>query len=200
MTDTLVALQTKLTSCQICSDRFAATATNHRPRPIVWFDKTARILIAGQAPGLKVHETGIPFKDRSGDRLREWMGIDDETFYDTSRIAIVPMAFCFPGYSKSGSDLPPPPICAKTWRDAVLNELNRVQLTLLIGGYAQKWHLGANRAPNVTKTVEQWRSHLPNVIPLPHPSWRNTGWLRANPWFETELLPILRTTVQKALK
>jgi len=200
MRNQFASLRRDLSRCTLCAERFAATATGHAPRPIVWFEKTARILIAGQAPGTKVHESGVPFQDRSGDRLRDWLGIDNDTFYDTSKIAIVPMAFCFPGYSKSGSDLPPPAICAKTWRAQVMEQLTDVRLTFLIGGYAQKWHLGANKAPNVTATVQSWQSHLPHAIPLPHPSWRNTGWLKSNPWFEAELLPVLRASVQKALK
>ena len=199
MDETLNSLQKKLSSCQICAGRFAQTVTGHAPRPVVWFEETARILIAGQAPGARVHESGVPFDDRSGDRLRDWLGLDPRTFYDTSRIAIVPMAFCFPGYSKSGSDLPPPTICAKTWRTKVLEHLPGVRLTLVIGGYAQKWHLGSDSTPNVTATVQNWQASLPGVIPLPHPSWRNTGWLKKNPWFEADLLPILRSRVQEAL-
>mgnify|MGYP001817403676 FL=1 len=200
MNDTASRLHRDLSSCSLCADRFAGTASRHAPRPVVWFDDSARILIAGQAPGTKVHQSGIPFQDRSGDRLRGWLGIDRETFYDTSRIAIVPMAFCFPGHSQSGSDLPPPAICARTWRARILDQLGKPDLTLLIGGYAQKWHLGAQNAANVTDTVANWRQLLPDAIPLPHPSWRNTGWLKKHPWFETDLLPVLRARVQKALK
>ncbi|MDJ0994962.1 MAG: uracil-DNA glycosylase family protein [Dinoroseobacter sp.] len=192
-------LVSEIQSCQICTDRFAATKTAHQPRPVVWFDQGARILIAGQAPGMRVHEAGKPFADPSGDRLREWMGVDTETFYDQSRIAIVPMAFCFPGYDAKGSDLPPPPICAKTWRAQVVDMLNEVRLTLLIGGYAQKWHLGATARGGVTQTVSAWRDLAPDVIPLPHPSWRNTGWLKKNPWFAAELLPALRARVAQEL-
>ncbi len=190
-------IQRDLKACTICADRFAATKTAHRPRPIVWFEESARILIAGQAPGIRVHEDGRPFWDRSGDRLRDWMGIDKETFYDRSSIAIVPMAFCFPGYNASGSDLPPPKICAATWRAPIVDALQSVRLTLLIGGYAQSWHLGTKTG--VTETVASWRDHLPNAIPLPHPSWRNTGWIKKNPWFEAGTLPILRHRVAEAL-
>lgn len=199
MSEIPATLQDRLSNCQICADRFANTATGHAPRPVVRFEEGARILIAGQAPGSRVHETGIPFNDRSGERLRSWMDIDSDAFYDSSRIAIVPMAFCFPGYSGSGSDLPPPRICARTWRNQIMERLTSIRLTLLVGGYAQKWHLGTDKAPNVTSTVQNWQSFLPKVIPLPHPSWRNTGWLKANPWFEAELLPTLHTSVQKAL-
>ena len=129
--------------------------------------------------------------------MRDWLGIDEATFYDQSRVAIVPMAFCFPGYNASGSDLPPPAICAKTWRSQVMDHLPNIHLTLLIGAYAQNWHLGDKMG--VTERVQKWKDHLPNAIPLPHPSWRNTGWLKKNPWFETELLPILRDRVAEVL-
>ena len=187
-----------LSACEICKDRFNATHTAHAPRPVVWFDKTARLLIAGQAPGARVHESGKPFTDPSGDRLRDWMGITEAAFYDQSRVAILPMAFCFPGYNAMGSDLPPPPICARTWRAPILDQLPEIRLTLLIGGYAQKYHLG-KAAPNVTDTVTRWRDHAPAIIPLPHPSWRNTGWVKRNPWFEAELLPDLKSRVKEAL-
>lgn len=143
-----------------------------------------------------MHESGKPFTDPSGDRLREWMGIGEDVFYDQSQIAILPMAFCFPGYNDKGSDLPPPAICAKTWRAAALEQLSSVRLMLLIGGYTQKWHLGPGK---VTDTVNAWRDHAPAVFPLPHPSWRNTAWLKKHPWFEAELLPELRQAVQEAL-
>lgn len=192
-------LKKRLGACDLCTARFAATATGHRPRPVVWFESTARLLVAGQAPGRQVHEIGIPFKDRSGDRLRNWMGVDESTFYDTSRVAIVPMAFCFPGYTASGSDLPPPTVCAETWRARVLDRLPTVRLTLLVGSHAQAWHLGLPRNAKVTDTVRDWQSRLPDAFPLPHPSWRNTGWLNSNPWFETDLLPELKSRVQEAL-
>jgi len=191
------ALRRDIAGCTICADRFAATATGHRPRPVVWFRPGAKVLIASQAPGLRVHEAGTPFWDRSGQRLRDWMGIDEATFYDRSRVAIVPMAFCFPGYDAAGSDLPPPPICARTWRARVLELLPDLALTLLVGGAAQRWHLPTRAS--VTATVATWREHAPALFPLPHPSWRNTAWLKRNPWFETELLPALRARVQKVL-
>lgn len=191
-------LASDILACRLCADRFRATATSHAPRPVVWIGGQARILIAGQAPGLRVHEAGKPFLDRSGDRLRDWMGIGEETFYDRTRIAILPMAFCFPGYDAKGSDLPPPRICATTWRERVMRQLSEVRLTLLIGGYAQSWHLPGARK-SVTGTVAAWRDFLPEALPLPHPSWRNTGWLKKNPWFEDDLLPILRSRVQEAL-
>jgi len=186
----------RIRECRLCADRFAVTATGHAPRPVVWFRPGARMLIVGQAPGARVHASGRPFTDPSGDRLRDWMGVDAETFYDLSRVAIVPMAFCFPGYDAKGSDLPPPPLCAQTWRGRVMEALGAVELTLLVGGAAQRWHLGAR---NVTDTVAGWRDHAPRVFPLPHPSWRNTAWLKRNPWFEADLLPALRARVKEVL-
>jgi uracil-DNA glycosylase len=192
------ALKDEVTACRICADRFAATETAHAPRPVFWVAPGARILVAGQAPGLRVHKSGKPFTDPSGDRLRLWMGVDEDTFYDRARVAIVPMAFCFPGYDAKGSDLPPPPICARTWRTRVLEHLPQVSLVLLVGGAAQRWHLGG--MDGVTSTVTAWRDHAPAVFPLPHPSWRNTAWLKRNPWFEAELLPVLRTRVREVLE
>ena len=191
-------LLAELSVCRLCAERFAATATAHAPRPVPWFRPGARILVAGQAPGMRVHKAGKPFFDPSGDRLRDWMGIDDETFYDRDRVAVLPMAFCFPGYDARGSDLPPPPLCARTWHARIMQVLGEIPLVLPIGGYAQKWHLG-KAAGNVTDTVAAWRDHAPRVFPLPHPSWRNTAWLKKNPWFEAELLPVLRARVQEVL-
>ncbi|WP_424972890.1 uracil-DNA glycosylase family protein [Dinoroseobacter sp. S76] len=189
----------ELRRCTLCAERFAATASGHNPRPVIWFHPDARILVAGQAPGLRVHLSGKPFTDPSGDRLRDWMGVSETEFYDLSKVAIVPMAFCFPGYDAKSSDLPPPKICAKTWRAQVLDSLPKVRLTLLIGGYAQSWHLGAAAKGGVTRTVAQWRDFAPEVFPLPHPSWRNTAWLKKNPWFEAEVLPALRTRLAEVL-
>ncbi|MEL6798540.1 MAG: uracil-DNA glycosylase family protein [Pseudomonadota bacterium] len=191
-------LPDEIAACRLCADRFAATATGHAPRPVVWFRPGARILIASQAPGLRVHEAATPFWDRSGDRLRDWMGVDEATFYDRTRIAIVPMAFCFPGYDANGSDLPPPKICADTWHTRVMASLGTAQLTLVIGGYAHRWHLGARTG--VTATVAAWRDHAPGVFALPHPSWRNTAWLKKHPWFEDEVLPALRARVAEVLQ
>jgi len=186
-----------LRACTICAARFAATATRHRPRPIVWFAPEARILIAGQAPGMRVHEAGKPFWDASGVRLRDWLGLEEDVFYDQSRVAIVPMGFCFPGYNAKGSDLPPPPVCARTWRAQALAMVPDVRLTLLIGGYAMKYHLEG--FTKVTDAVAGWRDHPPGVFALPHPSWRNTGWLKKNPWFEAEVVPRLRASVKDVL-
>jgi uracil-DNA glycosylase len=191
-------LRDDIAACRLCADRFAATATGHAPNPVVWFKPGARILVASQAPGLRVHHANTPFWDRSGQRLRDWMGVDEATFYDRSRIAIVPMAFCFPGYDAKGGDLPPPRICAQTWRAPAMDMLKDVELTLLIGAYAQGWHLGGRMG--VTQRVAGWRDHAPKVFPLPHPSWRNTAWLKKNPWFEAELLPVLRTGIREVLE
>ncbi len=193
----MTSLAEEISNCALCKERFAVTATGHAPRPVTWFEPKARILIAGQAPGMKVHHSGKPFTDPSGERLREWMAVSPEVFYDRARIAIVPMAFCFPGYSASGSDLPPPRICAETWRDRVLTTLPDIRLKLVIGGYAMKYHLG--RKMPVTEAVKGWRSHGPDTFVLPHPSWRNTGWLKKNPWFEAEVLPRLRKRIKDAL-
>lgn len=189
-------LATRIRACTLCAERFAAIETAHHPRPVLRVAPTARLLIAGQAPGARVHASGTPFTDPSGDRLRDWLGLDEGTFYDSTRVAILPMAFCFPGYRK-GADLPPPPICARTWRASVMQGLPNLRLILPIGGPAQRWHLGTREG--VTATVLRWRDFLPGAIPLPHPSWRNTGWLKRNPWFAAELLPVLRARVAEVL-
>ncbi|WP_170325881.1 uracil-DNA glycosylase family protein [Ruegeria arenilitoris] len=191
------SLQKEIEACRICADRFRATHTAHQPRPVVWFRQGTPLLIAGQAPGARVQASGRPFTDPSGDRLRDWLGIDETVFYDRSRVSIVPMAFCFPGYDARKADLPPPPICGQTWHNRVMNELGQVPLTVLVGGHAHKYHLGARGS--VTDTVRGWQDHAPQVFPLPHPSWRNTAWLKKNPWFEAELLPVLRARVKEVL-
>ncbi|MEX5728813.1 uracil-DNA glycosylase [Rhodovulum iodosum] len=193
-------LSAEIAACRLCAARFAGTATAHAPRPVPWFAPGARVLVAGQAPGMRVHQAGKPFLDPSGDRLRGWMGIAPEVFYDLSRVAVLPMAFCFPGYDAKGSDLPPPRVCAETWHDRVMADLGELPLTLLIGGYAQKWHLGPDARGGVTQTVAAWRAHAPRVFPLPHPSWRNTAWLKRHPWFEQEVLPALRARVREVLE
>lgn len=190
-------LTDQIRSCLICKERFCATATRHTPRPIVWFQPGVRILVAGQAPGKRVHESGLPFFDRSGDRLRDWMGINADTFYDTDRIGVLPTAFCFPGYDTKGADLPPPPICWETWHDRALQEIGEVRLTLIVGAYAIRRHLGLT-AP-MTQVVAGWRGHAPAAFPLPHPSWRNNAWIKRNPWFEAELVPELQAAVKSAL-
>lgn len=188
-----LTLQDQIAACRLCAGRFATTATAHQPRPVPWFRGSARVLVSGQAPGARVHASGLPFDDASGERLRSWMGVDRATFYDLDRVAVVPMAFCFPGYDAKGSDLPPPAICAATWRGQVLASLPDVRLTLLVGGAAQVWYLGKG---TVSDRVAAWHNYAARgVFPLPHPSWRNTGWLKRNGWFEAELVPELRAAV-----
>ena len=168
---------------------------------------TARLMIAGQAPGIRVHESGLPFNDPSGDRLRLWMGVDRETFYDASRIAIVPMGFCFPGWDRNRGDLPPRRECRETWHDPLMAELPAIETILTIGAYAQDYHfarlgLSRGRGEGMTDTVRRhadFAQTSPRVLPLPHPSWRNSGWLKKNPWFEAEVLPVLRRLVKRAL-
>ncbi|WP_170788206.1 uracil-DNA glycosylase family protein [Ruegeria lacuscaerulensis] len=191
------SLEKDIAACRICADRFAATETAHEPRPVVWFRQGTPILIAGQAPGARVHASGRPFTDPSGDRLRDWLGIGEDVFYDRARVSIVPMAFCFPGYDARKADLPPPPICGQTWHDKVMQTLGDVPLTVLVGGHAHKYHLKARGS--VTETVRNWQDHAPRVFSLPHPSWRNTAWMKKNPWFEADLLPVLRARVQEVL-
>lgn len=189
-------LEQDIRACQLCAADFKKTETKHEPRPVVWLSQSARILICGQAPGARVHESGRPFTDPSGERLRDWMGVTEDQFYDRAKVAILPMAFCFPGYNDKGSDLPPPKRCAQTWHKQAMAQMPQIGLTLLVGGYAQKWHINTK---NVTETVKDWKSHGPDIIPLPHPSWRNTGWLKKNPWFEADLLPVLRAKIKAEL-
>lgn len=200
----IAALGAAIAACRLCRDapeRGPDHRLPHEPRPVAVLSATARILIAGQAPGLRVHESGLPFNDASGDRLRAWLGVSREDFYDPAKFAIVPMGFCFPGYDAHGSDLPPRRECAPLWRHSVMAAMPQVELVLSIGQYAQGWHLGAAKASSMTETVRAWRRHLqrnekPAVLPLPHPSWRNTGWLKRNPWFEQDVLPELRKQVK----
>ncbi|WP_234835443.1 uracil-DNA glycosylase family protein, partial [Sinorhizobium meliloti] len=173
----------------------------HEPRPVAVLSASARILIAGQAPGLRVHESGLPFNDASGDRLRQWLSVDRAAFYDQRNFAIVPMGFCFPGYDRHGSDLPPRSECAPLWRQRAMDAMPQIELVLAVGHYAQRWHLGTDCPKSMTETVRNWQRYAKrnsgiSVLPLPHPSWRNTGWLRRHPWFEAELLPFLRERVQ----
>lgn len=191
MRDALDALVADIRACRVC-----APALPHEPRPIVWVHPEARILIAGQAPGRRVHESGVPWDDTSGDRLRDWMGLDRAAFYRRDHIAVAAMGFCYPGTVK-GADLPPRRECAPLWRPRLLPLLKNVRLTLLVGGYAHRWHLGA-RGP-ARDVIAAWRSYGENLLPLPHPSWRNSGWLKRNPWFEAEIIPVLRERVRRAL-
>jgi uracil-DNA glycosylase len=200
----LDALFGEIRGCRICVDHPIGKPLPHVPRPVIRGDATARILIAGQAPGTRVHASGKPFTDPSGDRLRDWMGLDEAAFYDEARIAIVPMGFCFPGLDAKGGDLPPRRECAPAWRDRVMAQLPAVKLVLAVGLYAQRWHLGQSVRKGLTETVSDWRAILeersgPAILPLPHPSWRNSGWLKRNPWFEDELLPVLRARISAAL-
>lgn len=192
MAENLQGLLAEIRACRICEKLLD-------PRPVLHITAKARILIASQAPGLRVHKTGQSFNDASGDRLREWIGVDRETFYDGSKVALVAMAFCFPGYDALGGDRPPPKACAARWRERLLAARAPFDTTLLVGGCAQTWHLGASVRENMTETVKAWRDYAPRYIPLPHPSWRNNGWLKKNPWFEAELLPYLRRRVRRVL-
>ncbi len=192
--DALDALVADIRACRVCARHFA-----HEPRPVIWVHPEARILIAGQAPGRLVHETGIPWNDPSGERLRSWMGMDRAVFYTRENVAVAAMGFCFPG-TEGGADLPPRPECAPLWRPRLLPLLGRVRLTLLVGGYAQRYHLREGAKRTLTDTVRSWRDYPLDVMPLPHPSWRNTAWLKRNPWFEAELVPELRRRVSAALE
>jgi len=182
-------------ACRIC-----AAYLPHGVRPVIRASANAKLIIVSQAPGLRVHQTGLSFNDPSGDRLRDWLGMDRDTFYDESRVAVVGMAFCFPGYDANGGDKPPRKECAPQWQDKVFAVLPEAKLTLLVGSYAQNWHLKGRTKANMTDTVKAWREYTPRYIPLPHPSWRNNAWLKKNPWFESELLPYLRRRVKAALK
>jgi len=191
-------------ACRICVETPDKNPLPHEPRPVLQVSATARLCICGQAPGTRVHQSGQPFTDPSGDRLRSWMGIGKEIFYDADRLAIVPMGFCFPGLDAKGGDLPPRPECRKAWHDALFAAMPQIELILVIGQYAQAYHLGKTRRKSLTDTVAGWRSYFGNsgegaarVLPLPHPSWRNNAWLKKNPWFETDLLPVLRTEVAR---
>jgi uracil-DNA glycosylase len=189
----LDALVAEIRACRVC-----AGALPHEPQPVVWVHPDARILIAGQAPGRRVHESGIPWNDPSGDRLRDWMQLGRDAFYERRNVAVAAMGFCYPG-TVNGADLPPRRECAPLWRARLLPLMQNVRLTLLVGGYAQKHHLGERAKPTLGETVRAWRDYPANIMPLPHPSWRNTGWLKRNPWFEKELLPVLRRRVKAAL-
>ena len=191
----LEAVLADIAACRACAPELP-----HEPRPVVRVSPQTRLLICGQAPGRRVHESGLPFTDPSGDRLRGWMGLDYETFYGRPEIGVAAMAFCFPGTNPKGGDFPPPPRCAQLWRPQLLQQLPQVELTLLVGGYAQEWALGERMQANMTETVRAWRDYAPAILPMPHPSWRNTGWLKRNPWFEDEVTPYLRQRVLEILR
>ena len=186
-------LLSEVRACTLCAGHLPL-----EPRPILQLDPRATILIAGQAPGRTAHDSGVPFNDPSGDRLRDWMGIDRLVFYDAPRVAILPMGFCFPG-TGAGGDLPPRPECAPAWRDKLIAMLPKLQLILVVGSYAQAWHLNQLGGTSVTEAVSAWRDRWPHVVPLPHPSPRNQRWPRNNPWFEQDLLPRLRKRVRELL-
>ncbi len=204
MTRSLDALLAEIRGCRVCRDAPAGPPLPHEPRPVLRASSTARLAICSQAPGTRVHASGMPFTDPSGVRLRQWMGVTEAEFYDVRRVAIVPMGFCYPGQDAAGGDLPPRKECAPRWRERVLRELDRVELMLLVGQYAQRWHLGDQAKGGLTRTVERWREileapRLPRLLPLPHPSWRNNAWVVRHPWFEAELLPRLRAEVRTLL-
>ena len=190
----LEAVLSEIRACRACAGELP-----HPPRPVVLVSAATRILICGQAPGRRVHESGLPFDDPSGERLRAWMGVDRATFYGHPAIGVAAQAFCFPGTNPAGGDYPPPPRCASLWRPRLLAELPNVELTLLVGRPAQVWALGARAGRSMTETVEAWRVFLPEQVVLPHPSWRNTAWLRKHPWFEAEVTPYLRERVAQVL-
>ncbi len=182
-------------ACEICAPDLPLG-----PRPTVVAKSSAKIMIIGQAPGTKVHETGIPWSDPSGDRLRNWLRVTREMFYDGSKIAIMPMGFCYPGRLERGGDNPPRPECAPAWHEKILAGLPDIKLTLLVGMYAQKYYLAEQNKKTLTETVRHWQEFVPAMIPTPHPSWRTTAWLKKNLWFEAELLPVLQQKVRKLLE
>jgi uracil-DNA glycosylase len=191
-------------ACRHCVETPHGKPLPHEPRPVLRASRTARLAVCSQAPGTKVHLSGTPFTDRSGDRLRAWMGVTSEEFYDEARVAIVPMGFCFPGQDLSGADLPPRKECATLWHGELFAALPQLELVLAVGSYAQDFHLGAEAGTSLQETMLAWRKHLarkrrPRVLPLPHPSWRNNKWLSDNPWFERALLPVLRREVRALL-
>jgi uracil-DNA glycosylase len=193
MTATLDSILADIGRCKACEAHLP-----HPPRPVVQAGRSARLVIIGQAPGSKVHESGVPWRDQSGDRLRDWTGLDEATFYDPSRIALIPMGFCYPG-TANGADLPPRSECAPLWHTRLLHLLPEVRLTLLVGIHAQDHYLRDRTKATMTETVRNFESSGPGRFPLPHPSWRSTGWMRRNPWFEAEVLPTLRVSVRSAL-
>ena len=192
--ETLDALLARIRACRECEAHLPLG-----PRPVLRASATARILIVGQAPGTKVHESGIPWNDPSGDRLRDWLDLDKDTFYDESRIAVVPSGFCYPGRHERGGDLPPRPESAPLWHEPHLEKMPDIAVTLLVGQYAQWHYLGKRRGKTLTETVSRWRDFAPDYFPTPHPSWRSTNWLKKNPWFEAEALPDLQARVHALL-
>ena len=202
----LAALAKDIRACRVCRDapRYGAPLA-HEPRPVFQVSSSARLCIAGQAPGVRVHASGRPYTDPSGVRLRSWLGIGEEIFYDPEIVAVAAMGFCFPGLDAKGGDLPPRRECAELWRKQIFALMPNLELILLVGQYAQKWHLHRKTAAkSLSETVTRWRDiyrpdDRPRLMPLPHPSWRNNAWLKRNPWFETELLPVLRADVARIM-
>ncbi|MCW8916398.1 MAG: uracil-DNA glycosylase family protein [Magnetovibrio sp.] len=190
----LEALLKNVRDCTLCVEHLPLGAN-----PIVRAHESSKILIIGQAPGTKVHNSGVPWNDASGDRLRDWLRVDRDTFYDPRNFAIVPMGFCYPGQAKGGGDNPPSSQCAPKWHDQILKNIANIELTLLVGMYAQKYYLGARTKRTLSETVRDFEVFIPNIIPLPHPSWRNTGWIKKNPWFRERNLPYLRDRVEQIL-
>ncbi len=200
----LADLEAEVARCRICRDAPSGARLPHEPRPVTRASACARILVAGQAPGTRVHASGLPFTDASGERLRDWMGIDAATFYDRRAVAVLAMGFCFPGQDAKGGDLPPRRECAPLWRSRFMAAMPAVDLVLAVGRTAQLWHLGTDCRRSLSETVADWRRILnrpvrPIVLPLPHPSWRNTAWIRARPWFEAEVVPHLRSLVAERM-
>ena len=200
----LDALLAELRACRACIENPLGKPLPHEPRPVLRVSRSARLAVVGQAPGTRVHRSGVPFTDPSGDRLRAWMGVTPDEFYDEARIAIIPMGFCFPGLDANGGDLPPRKECAPLWRDRLFAQLPELELVLLVGLYAHRWHLPKGAAGGVTDTVRRGPeilagSQRPRYLPLPHPSWRNNHWIKANPWFEVDVLPRLKAEVRRLL-
>lgn len=200
--DTLLG---SIRACRYCVETPSGVKLPHEPRPVLRASAMARLAVCSQAPGTRVYRSGIPFTDASGDRLRDWMGVSPQEFYDEGRVAIVPMGFCFPGQDAKGADLPPRSECATLWHRRVFAALPQLDLVLAVGSYAQNWHLGQVAGASLQETMLDWRRYLkrttrPRVLPLPHPSWRNNGWLKRNSWFEEELLPVLKREVRGLLR
>ena len=203
--ESLESILTDIRACNVCQTHPRGKPLPHEPRPVVRAATSARIAICGQAPGRRVHESGIPFSDASGDRLRSWLGVTPDEFYDVTQVAIIPMGFCFPGYDSTGADLPPRGECAPLWRARLFAHLPQLELLVLVGRHAIGWHVPALKRKSVTHAVASWhdisnRPGLPAAFPLPHPSWRNTGWLKANPWFEADVLPVLKQRIEKLIR
>jgi uracil-DNA glycosylase len=190
----LETLLDEIRACRACAGEFA-----HEPRPVVRVGAATRLLICGQAPGRRVHESGLPFDDPSGERLRRWMGVDRDTFYDHPAVGFAAMAFCYPGNDAAGADRPAPARCAALWRARLIAALPKVELTVLLGRPAQVWTLARGASRSMDGTVRAWREHLPRILVMPHPSWRNSAWLNRNPWFEAEVTPYLRARVAALL-